>query len=221
MRKSFLIILTLCTACSTSSKFQENGHNYVDLGLSVKWSTCNLGAATQEAYGDYYAWGETDFYYIDQEPFTWKFDNTAGYYWSNYSPALRQKYDNLTIPTLQREDDAASVNWGGSWRIPTRNEFYELQNPDKCTWKWITVNGVPGYRITSKVPGHKGNSIFLPAAGILSFTHYEEVDQSGFYWSSSIDTTHSAAALILYFGEEKYQDARARIYGLPIRPVCE
>jgi hypothetical protein len=134
-------------------------HEYVDLGLSVKWATCNVGATKPEEYGDYFAWGET----TPKDAYDW-----STYKWCNGGPSTQTKYctnssygtvDNKT--TLDLSDDAACANWGGSWRMPTRAEQDELRN--NCTWTWTTQNGVNGYKVT----GTNGNSIFLPAAGYL------------------------------------------------------
>ena len=121
-----------------------NGHEYVDLGLSVKWATCNVGANKPEDYGDYFAWGETETKSSYRE-------NNSITYGKNYSDiGGRSRYD------------AARANWGGTWRLPTKAELEELEN--KCTWKWTTQNGVNGYKVT----GPNSKSLFLPAANIRS-----------------------------------------------------
>ena len=117
----------------------ENGHEYVDLGLSVKWATCNVGATSVEDFGGFYAWGET----ITKETYS------EGLYTFNSKPT-----------TLPLSADAANVNWGGAWRMPTQAEFVELIN--NCNWESETINGVKGQRVTSQ---KNGNSIFIPAAG--------------------------------------------------------
>ncbi|MBO5849722.1 MAG: hypothetical protein J6Q47_00385, partial [Paludibacteraceae bacterium] len=116
---------------SSASTGTENGHEYVDLGLSVKWATCNVGATRPEYFGNYYAWGET----TPNTDYDW--DN---YKWCNGSSTTMTKYctdsdygtvDNKTV--LDKEDDAAAVNMGGSWRMPTLEEWTELI--DNCTWE--------------------------------------------------------------------------------------
>lgn len=197
-----------------SSASAEDLHEYVDLGLSVNWATCNVGATSPEDYGDYFAWGET-------EPKT-------TYDWSTYklcygSYGMLTKYcmwsiygtvDNKT--TLEPMDDAAHVNWGGAWRMPTKAEQDELR--EKCTWEWTMLNGVEGY----KVKGPSGNSIFLPAAG---YRHEEDLDFDGIYgqfWSSSLDTTYSTDACGFYFFSEGFDgNSDSRCYGLSVRPVCK
>lgn len=159
----------------------------VDLGLTVKWANMNIGATAPEEYGDYFAWGET-------EPKTNYLWSTYKYY--NDSSSTMTKYctdssygtvDNKT--TLDPEDDAAHVNWGGNWRMPTRMEQDELHN--KCTWTWTSLNGVSGYRVT----GTNGNSIFLPAAGYRNDTDLLDAGSLGYYWSSSLGEYNYAFSL--------------------------
>jgi uncharacterized protein (TIGR02145 family) len=117
--------------------------------------------------------------------------------------------DNKTI--LDPEDDAATVNWGGSWRMPTKEEFDELIN--NCTWTLGTLNGVDGYNVT----GSNGNSIFLPAAGNMA-DNYQNNEEYGFYWLSLVDS--SSQAYHLCFGMNMVEVSRTyRKYGLSVRPV--
>lgn len=205
----------------------ENGHYWVDLGLSVKWATCNIGAILPERYGNYFAWGEVI-------PRTTQL-NWAGYKYCNGTYNSLTKYgidslygvvDNKTI--LEPEDDAAHVIWGGEWRMPTKEEIQELI--DKCNWKEYTKNDVDGILFTAA----NGNSIFIPKAGY----YYTDFDGSNDYysmghsniWSSSLqipDENHRPLAahkmqLLFYFEENKLSlevGYEARCYGLPIRPV--
>ena len=182
------------------AKFEEtnfssgsiDGYEYVDLGLSVKWATCNVGANSPEEYGSYYAWGETE----EKENYSW-----STYKWCNGSYDTMTKYctsssygtvDNKTV--LDLEDDVAHVKWGGSWRMPTLEEQKELKN--NCTWSWTTQNGVNGYKVTSKT---NGNSIFLPAAGYRRGTYLYDSGSDGNYWSSSLNEGYSDLAYRLYF----------------------
>ena len=192
----------------------ENGYGYVDLGLSVKWATCNVGASKPEEYGDYFAWGETE-----TKTYYWY---TVGYYkWegkyglTKYNTGPSGVIDNKTV--LELADDAAHVNWGGSWRMPTKDECQELI--DNCTdTRTYDYNGtgVEGVVITSNI---NGNSIFLPAAG---YRHLDDLCDADYchYWSSSLDTDNSYGAWSVYF----YSDHVYRMYfyrcdGLPVRPV--
>ena len=166
-----------------SSNYEMNGasvgfrlvldvHEYVDLGLSVMWATCNVGASAPEKYGDYFAWGEVE----TKDSYTW-----ANYKWCDGTDQNMTKYnaeDGLT--TLLPDDDAAHVNWGGPWRMLTGEEFRELKN--KCTWELTTHNGTQGYKVT----GPNGNSIFLPVAGYISETPLDYDGYNGYYRSSTI-----------------------------------
>ena len=204
---------------TTPTPGEENGHEYVDLGLpsGLKWATCNVGAASPEEYGDYFAWGETE----PKDYYSW-----STYKYCNGSYDTMTKYctsssygtvDNKT--TLELTDDAAYVNWGGNWRMPTEAEYNELKNTNNCTWEWTTQNGVYGYKVTSVV---NGNSIFLPAAGYRYFDGLSSAGGSGYYWSSSLYTSDSNYAYNAFFGSSfVYLDYFNRCYGLSVRAVCE
>ena len=210
----------------------------VDLGLSVKWATCNVGASKPEEYGDYFAWGETEPYYNgdSQNPTGWKSGKSSGYWWSSYKyckggPTTMTKYcnnssygfigftDSKTV--LDPEDDVAHVNWGGDWRMPTKAEFDELRNTSNCTWTWTTENGVNGYKVVSKKSGYEGNYIFLPAAGYRIGTYLYDVGSYGRYWSSSLYTDYPHCAYYLNFDSGRYYTGNNdRRYGHSVRPVC-
>ena len=171
----------------------------VDLGLSVKWACCNVGATKPEEYGGYYALGETE------EKNDYDYDT---YKWGGY-PGYEKR-------TLDLEDDVAHVKWGGSWRMPTRGEMYELGR--NCTWQWTTLNGVNGYRVT----GPNGNSIFLPAAGFRSRTWLYSRGMDGAYWSSSLSNAGSKYAYGLAFdfaGHGCY--SYGGVDGYSVRPVSK
>ena len=188
----------------------------VDMGLSVKWGTFNVGASKPEEYGEYYAWGET----------TTKFT----YNWSTYflckgSETTMTKYcvsgshgtiDNKT--TLEKADDVAAQKLGGNWRMPTNAEWTELRNTNNCAWSWSKENSVNGYRVTSK---KTGNSIFLPATGFSDGSNLGDVGDAGCYWSSSlyIGFSYRAFAVRFYSDFVGWNDDD-RYYGLSVRPVC-
>lgn len=210
------------TATCTVIVFSEA----VDLGLSVLWATCNVGASTQEGYGDYFAWGETDPYYSNLNPIIWKDGKTAGYDWASYkwclgSDDLLTRYtynlygafDYRTI--LEKEDDAANAKNGGYWRMPTDKEWTELLT--ECSWTWATQNGIKGRRVT----GPNGNSIFLPATGVMSGTELKWVGESGYYWSSSLSYQDNiACAWIVDFNSRRLERGHSsRCDGFAIRPV--
>ena len=191
------------------------GYGWVDLGLSVKWATCNLGASAPEDYGNYYAWGETETKNITYE---WR-----SYKWRDQHSKTLTKYnyyssfgtvDNKTV--LDLEDDVAHVKLGGNWRMPTKAEQEELMN--NCIWKWTQINGVNGY----KVIGPNGNSIFLPAAGGRGWTVRTGEGSSGNYWSSCLNTDNPDGAFNLYFNSAYvYSRDSGRCIGFPVRPVIE
>ena len=193
----------------------ENGYGYVDLGLSVKWATCNVGANSPEEYGDYFAWGETE----PKSIYDW-----STYKWCNGSYDTQTKYntsssygtvDNKT--TLELSDDAARANWGGNWRMPTDVELTELR--ENCTWTWTTQNGVYGYKVTSK---SNGNSIFLPVAGYRDGSSLYGVGSGGYYWSSSLYADYPSYAYVLnFYSYGVYWNGLPRYYGFSVRPVCQ
>ena len=170
----------------------------IDLGLSVKWASCNVGATTPEEYGGYYAWGETE----EKSSY-----NESDYLYYN---------TNIGNDISGTQYDVAAVQWGGSWRMPTKAEQDELRN--NCTWEWTTLNGVYGYRVT----GPNGNSIFLPAAGVRFGTgiHYQGSD--GSFWSSSLSSSNKNYAYYTLFTEYNYiWSDNYRYDGRSVRPVCE
>ena len=190
-----------------------NGHEWVDLGLSVKWATCNVGATKPEEYGDYYAWGETtpkDYY--DWSTYKWcngSYDNQTKYNTSSIYGTV----DNKTV--LELADDAAHANWGGAWRMPTDAEWTELR--ENCTWTWTIKNGVNGYEVKSEA---NGNSIFLPAAGFRGGDGVGGAGSYGLYWSSSLVTDDPNYAWHVLFDSgsvDGYNDGR--YYGQSVRPV--
>ena len=209
----------------------------VDLGLpsGLKWASFNLGASAPEEYGDYYAWGETEPYYSSLDPLTWKEGKEAGYTWSSYKwcrimgqvstltrycQESRYGYggftDNRTV--LDPEDDAAQINLGGGWRMPTDDEWTELR--ENCTWTWATQDGVNGRLVT----GSNGNSIFLPAAGFWFETPLHNVGSYGYYWSSSLVTDSPRSAWRVHFDSgdvlgDVLRNSIGRYTGQPIRPV--
>lgn len=207
---------------------------YVDLGLSVKWAACNLGASVETDFGDYYAWGETEPYYLaghayDNPCVDWKDGKSAGYEWASYKfkdgwDWLR--YSGSDYDTLLPEDDAAHASCGGAWRMPTHQEWQELAS--SCSWVWkTTADGFAnnGYLITSNVAGYESNSIFLPAAGRRGSTYFDNNPPDwGNYWSSSIAGTsggdvEKAKAPDFYSNSISLNNVTTRYTGLPIRSV--
>lgn len=122
--------------------------------------------------------------------------------------------DNKT--TLDLSDDAAYINWGSSWRMPTKAELSELISASYTTLTWTTRSGVKGYKVTSKT---NGNSIFLPAAGIRKGSGRNDVDSDGYYLSSLLFTGSSDIAYCLYFDSDGTYGITERCYGQSVRPV--
>ena len=198
--------------------FSDEVCEYVDLGLSVKWATCNLGADNPEEYGNYYAWGETS---------TKSYYASSSYKWSKDFLTL-SKYNFIQMfggvdnkMTLDPEDDVVRVAMGGSWHMPTHEEQEELLN--NCTWTWTTVNGVKGCRVTSNKPGYTDRSIFLPAAGRCADSGKEYEGRIGIYLSSSLSTDSPHHAFSMCFDDDEQSEEQTmapRHYGFCIRPVC-
>lgn len=186
----------------------ENHVHAVDLGLSVKWACCNVGAEEPWEFGGYYAWGETE-EKSDYDWDTYKWCRCNEYNYACTITKYDSPVDNKTV--LDPEDDVAHVKWGGSWRMPTLEEQKELLN--ECTWKQIELNGVNGYRVT----GPNGNSIFLPAAGYRYGAELRDRGTGGAYWSSSLNG-NGYAAYGLY---SRRCCSYGRYDGLSVRPVCE
>ena len=183
-----------------------DGHEYVDLGLSVKWAACNIGAEKPEDYGDYFAWGET-------KP---KMEYSESTYEYSVRKFLYYKYFDLGKNISDTQYDAAHANWGGGWRLPIKAELDELKR--KCTWTWTTRGGHNGYKVT----GPNGNSIFLPAAGYRAGALCCNIGKSGLYWDSTPHEKHMQNAYYLDFRSSYYNiEWGCRYYGLSLRPVIE
>ena len=203
---------------NTGATGSENGYEYVDLGLSVKWAACNVGTTKPEEYGDYFAWSETE----PKSTYDWstyKYWNGSYYTQTKYcTDSYFGTVDNKT--QLELSDDAARANWGGSWRMPTDAELTELR--EQCTWTWTTQNGVNGYKVTSKKSGYTNKSIFLPAAGYRGGSSLYSAGSSGYYWSSSLNTDYPGSAWFVYFNSYGVnRDYYLRRYGFSVRTVCQ
>ena len=174
-----------------------NGHEWVDLGLSVKWATCNVGASSPSDYGDYFAWGEI---------------STKSSYTKDNSKTYNK---HMGYIAGNSQYDAARANWGSTWRMPTEKEFQELK--DQCTWTWTSLGGHSGYRVTSKT---NGNSIFLPAAGWRGGSLYS-VGSYGHYWSAGPYSDTRGRNLHFNSSNVIPQSSNSRAYGFSVRPVSE
>ena len=190
-----------------------DGHDYVELGLpsGTLWATCNVGASKPEGYGNYYAWGET----ATKTVYDW-----STYKWTSGSSSTPTKYTGSSSAELELSDDAAYVNWGKNWRMPSQAQFVELVNDDYTTTTWTSINGIYGRKITSKMPGYTGNSIFLPAAGYYSGSSLGSAGSFGYYWSRTLNVSGTSYAMSLYFiSSNIYTYDYGRYYGQSIRPV--
>lgn len=176
-----------------------DGYAAADLGLSVKWASCNIGAESPEDYGDYYAWGETV---------------TKTLYSTSNSVTYGVTMDDFSGDA---EYDAAAAIWGGSWRMPTSDEMGELV--DDCTWQWASLNDVYGYLVT----GDNGNSIFFPFSGYRSGTTLSSKGSYGFSWTSTPDETYTDDAYSLFMDCDScgLSSYNYRLIGRTVRPVSE
>lgn len=197
MKKIFIMALSLMffgAAGHANVNVTDNedktpdGVEAVDLGLSVKWANMNVGATKDSGFGSYFAWGEVK----PKKYYSW-----GTYIWSQGDSKFLLKYSTSDRRIqLTPSDDAARANWGGEWRMPTIEEYEELIDPAKCTWEWITKDGVNGYKVTGK---KTGNSIFLPITG---FRFYEGVQFraiKGIYWTSILYSGNPNKAWCLEF----------------------
>ena len=213
----FVVMLVTFTRLQAQDIYTD--HTCVDMGLSVKWASYNLGATAPEQTGDSFAWGETE----PKSTFTesdYRFFVTEKYegYLSTYDRWVAVKYcvekdraykgfvDNRRF--LEPIDDAATVQWGENWRMPTTAEWKELQ--DYCSWFWTTSNGQTGYQVTSLV---NGNSIFLPSSGKTG-------DDVTGYWTCCLNYNTGAEAAVLAPDKASFHRVY-RIRGFHVRAVMD
>lgn len=191
-------------------------HSYVDLGLSVLWSTCNINASHPLMSGDYFAWGETtpktvfnwdNYIYRDKNALLTKYNHKKG-------AGSNDLIDSLF--TLLPEDDAAVQLWGNGWRMPEEKEVTELR--ERCTWEWVNGESANYHKVT----GPSGNSILLPACGSIRDKKRIMYMENGCLWTSSISVNVPEHAYELTQYATGYWIGSAdRFYGEPIRPVIE
>ncbi len=192
---------------------------FVDMGLSVKWAATNIGASKPEEAGHFVAWGETStkstytyknykYYnsstYVSEQGWITKYCDFAGWGYKGYTDALK---------LLTYDDDFAQSRLGGLARIPTRKEWEELKS--NCTWTWTDRDGKNGYQVTSKI---NGNTIFIPAGGIMD-TYAEEVNETGYYWTSDLYRECTDAATWEIWSTKSWYSSEARHKGLTVRAV--
>lgn len=199
-----------------------NGYDFVDMGSAGKWATCDTGASKPEEIGKYFAWGETEGSSGSGKVFSWtnyKLCNGSGNTLTKYcTNSSYGTVDNKTV--LDLEDDAARVNMGGTWRIPTAEEYNELIS--KCNNEWTTNyngTGVSGVLFTLKTDSSK--QLFLPATGYIGVTITNNTNC--FRWLNCLfNTTNSnlgknmTGSSSIGGGNQGYLN---RCYGLPIRAI--
>jgi hypothetical protein len=201
-----------------------NGHAYVDLGLpsGTKWATMNIGATSETDYGLYFQWGDTQGYTADQvgsgegqKVFSW-----STYKWTEDNGETMTKYNETDGKTiLDLDDDAARANWGGSWKMPTIEQFQELANSNYVTNEWTTINGVNGQLFTSV---SNGNTLFIPESGRAENDKIHMVGSGCDTWSSSLKSSNVKQGLELYFSEIEFMVGGLvswRYAGYTVRPV--
>jgi len=193
-----------------SNSGKVDGYECVDLGLSVKWATCNMGAYKPEDYGYYYAWGEIT--------------TKSAYNLNNYSLYKNDSYSNLGNDISNTTHDAAYISWGNKWKMPTYNDLEELEN--RCSFQWVSYND----KVGCLVQGPNGNKMFLPAAGRINNTLLGWEESIVSLWGSTLwpwgthhDLTQCESAVALSIsksenGKPGYENL-SRYLGCPIRPV--
>ena len=224
MRYIQRLSMNCCNCCDKDNEPTIiDGHEYIDLGLpsGKKWASRNIGAEVETDFGDYFAWGETTGY---DRLGTGKLPD-GGFNWENYklgdgtdNPTVSsfQKYnssDNKTV--LDSEDDAAKINWGGDWRIPTNEDFQELKENTNIQFVYnYNDSGVDGALFISKKDNKK--QLFLPFAG-----NSDVEDSRCCYWSSTINTQNKKQALHFHAMESQLDWSLAvyRYIGFTIRPI--
>lgn len=207
-RKGYYIKEYICE-CGLNNRTSE----YVDLGLSVKWANCNLGATRPEDFGDYYAWAEL----------STKSEYSLSTYFIKYpggDNSLIKMVDRKGEKVLDLSLDVANVLKGDHWRMPSENEMFELIK--NCKWTWSMVNGVEGYMLTSKIEGYTDKSIFLPNAG---FRYKRDINfLEGQYWTNTLNPRTFYRPKALVFCLTSHYIPNVGVYrnnGLPIRPIYD
>lgn len=219
------------------------GHEYMDMGTviiggvekNLKWATCNLGAYNPWEYGDYYAWGATMPFYLTE--FSQWINGKTAYNWANYPfgdpPTKYNSTDGKTsFADYNYADDAARQRWGGTWRIPTDEEWAALLDENYYSWVWTDNYLNDHYYHRGMIVTRKnfsgtdpcaGNSIFLPSAGYMDNSTITDAVGAGYYWTASLNNTISkTSAWYVAFNPHSFRQlSRNRYAGMSIRPVSE
>lgn len=193
-----------------------NGHEYVDLGLpsGLKWATCNIGAESPEEDGDSFAWGEispkSEYVRLNYKFYEMKVCEDSLLMMKKIKKYNHKgeygEADNKNV--LEANDDAAYINWGGGWRMPTKADFEELMD---CDWTLTTSNGMDVCLVT----GFNGNSIVIPVG-----TSMVGLDSNrGVYWTSSLSDSEEYALYMYVCNNRPGITYNCRYFGLSVRPV--
>ncbi|MBO7049011.1 MAG: hypothetical protein J6W42_00160 [Bacteroidaceae bacterium] len=222
MKKKYLktisLFILLCVVFVFEYKNNMKRYEYVDLGLSVKWATCNIGAEKETDYGSFYAWGELvpkQNYDLKHYRF-WHGSDSIGAFTKYRQDSITGEYDKYVLDSC---DDIARIRLGKDWRMPTPDEYRELIN--NCQWVWTKIDDIQGWMITSKVEGYQDNSIFLPAGGFISGSY--RMESTSIYWSNNVLDGNDNGAFSLDFDSTDYNcpyySGNTRFVGAMIRPV--
>ena len=220
-----LLGICLLAACSKDVNPKPSGviPDSVDLGLSVNWASCNLGAVAPEGLGSYYQWAGTEDvtpreYYLNWSNCPYHMGTSSSYGFTKYnSNPSYGTVDNKTV--LDSGDDVANEELGGNWRIPTGAEWAELL--DNCTWTWSSLGVVRGYKVTSNVPGYTSNYIFIPTGGTCVYDEPPVTNYQGAYWSSTKNGLCHYAQTFFLKSLFASGSQNLRWQGLNIRPVYD
>lgn len=214
-----------CAAQTVSG--QVGNHDYVDLGLpsGTKWATCNVGASKPTEYGDYFVWGETkpkkDYSW---DSYKWCLNKKTDHYgdptdFNKYvTDSIRGIVDNKTV--LEPEDDAATMNMGIGWRMPTEKEMEELK--EGCNWEW--TNNYNETKVVGMIGKSKtnGNTIFLPAANSKDDMIFTSEVNYGSYFSASIYPKEPTLASYIIIENNNFAFGYdSRCYGKTVRAVVK
>lgn len=184
---------------------EDQGFKPVDLGLSVKWASCNLGADKPEGSGEYYAWGEVNV----KSDYNANNSKTYSYSLSELRSMKIIDSKNVLLPSK----DVVTQKMGKDWRMPTKEETQELL--DNCTWEWVLNNGSKGFKVTGK----NGNYIYLPAKGYFFGAQLYDTDETGNYWTSTCYDNGNFSYTLDFTNRRPKVNSSGRSGGRCIRPV--
>ena len=205
----------------TQGDGQQDGYYYVDLGLSVKWATCNVGATLASDEGKLFQFGRVDGYRYNDNNNQFRTNAQNKQDTGNeYIPKTASGKTYNVGETLQPADDAANVNMGGAWKMPTKDQLEELYG--NTTYDVVTVNGVQGMLFTSTKPGYEGKQLFIPFAGYWYGNFYEKGSFAR-VWSSRVRPSYvyHADSLYCYSGGDASIYYYSRSYAFSVRGVFQ